>query len=175
MHLMQLSIRSHTAAQNATPVIATMFRTLILSISFLLNGCVLLDLSNAEAPTITLDNVVPQSIGSTVQRLQLGLLVQNPNRFDLLIQEINFTALVNGEKFASGNSDNSVKIPGLGEALLDVQVELGLADLLSQASKLFTAPDQGPLQYGVTGTVSLENWPTAIPFNVTREISSPLQ
>ena len=68
-----------------------------------------------------------------------------------------------------------MKIPALGEALLDVQVALGLAGLLSQASKLFTDPEQGPLRYGVSGTVTLENWPIDIPFNVNREISSPLQ
>ena len=162
-------------ALQPTHFLVQVCRSLILIASVLLSSCALVDLTNPKAPTVTLDSVVPQSIGSTVQRLQIGLLVENPNRFDLLIQEINFTALVNGEKFARGNSDNSVKIPGLGEALLDVQVELGLVDLLSQASKLFTSPEQGPLNYGITGTVSLENWPTDIPFNVNRTIDSPLQ
>jgi len=143
-------------ALQPTHFLVQVCRSLILIASVLLSSCALVDLTNPKAPTVTLDSVVPQSIGSTVQRLQIGLLVENPNRFDLLIQEINFT-------------------PGLGEALLDVQVELGLADLLSQASKLFTSPEQGPLNYGITGTVSLENWPTDIPFNVNRTIDSPLQ
>ena len=159
------------AAQNTTKSLIT----LLLMTIFLLSSCAALDLTNPKAPTVELDSVEPQTIGSSVQRLQIGLLVKNPNRFDLHIQAINFTALVNGEKFAKGDSIRTVKIPALGEALLDVQVALGLAGLLSQASKLFTDPEQGPLRYGVTGTVTLENWPIDIPFNVNREISSPLQ
>ena len=145
------------------------------TVSMLLSGCALFDLANPKEPTIKLDSVVPQSIGRTVQRLEIGLLVQNPNRFDLHIQELNFTALVNGENFAKGNSSESATVPASSEALLKVQVELGLADLLSQAAKLFTAPEQGPLQYGVSGTVTLENWPTDIPFDVVGEYSNPLQ
>ena len=162
-------------AQTMAQLIIRSFRVSPIIFCVLLSGCALLDLTNPKSPTVKLDSVVPRSIGSTVQRLQIGLLVQNPNRFDLLIQTINFTALVNGEKFAKGNSDQFVKIPALGESLLDVEVELGLADLFSQAAKLFAAPEQGPIQYGITGTVTLENWPTAIPFNVSREISNPLQ
>lgn len=154
---------------------AKSLQALFITANLLLSGCALFDLTNPKSPIIKLESVVPKSIGSTVQKLQIGLSIQNPNRFDLHIQEVNFTALVNGEKFAKGNSNQTVLIPGLGEALLDVQVELGILDLLSQASKLLTDPDQSPLQYGVKGTVALENWPTDIPFNVTREISSPLQ
>jgi len=149
--------------------------TLLTVASLSLSGCAFVDLANPKSPIIKLESVSPKSIGSAVQSLQIGLSVENPNRFDLNIQEINFTALVSGEKFARGNSNQAVKIPALGEALLDVEVELGLTDLLSQASKWFTSSEKGPIQYGITGAVTLENWPNDIPFNVSREISSPLQ
>ncbi len=140
-----------------------------------LSGCAALDLANPKSPTIKLERVTPKQLGGTLQQLELGLLIQNPNRFDLQISGVDFTALVNGERFASGSSNQGVNVPGLGEALLEVQVVLGLTELFSQASKLLTSPSEGPLVYGVTGTVDLENWPSSIPFNVDGEYASPLQ
>lgn len=140
-----------------------------------LSGCALLDLTNPTPPTIKLERITPKELGGTLQQLELTLLIENPNRFDLQLSGVDFTALVNGERFASGSSDQYVNVPGLGEASIDLQVALGLTQLLSQASKLFTAPNEGPLSYGVTGTVDLENWPTSIPFSVDGEYANPLQ
>lgn len=141
----------------------------------LLSGCVALDLVNAEPPTVRLDQVSPKQIGGAVQQLELGLIIENPNRFDLRISGVDFTALVNGERFASGSSNQSVIVPSLSEALMEVQVALGFSQLFSQAAKLLAAPNNGPIVYGVQGTVELENWPTAIPFNVEGEYASPFQ
>lgn len=141
----------------------------------LLSGCAALDLANPKSPTVRLDRVTPKQLGGTLQQLELGLIIENPNRFDLRISGVDFTALVNGERFASGSSNQGVNVPGLGEALMEVQVTLGLSQLFSQASKLLTSPNEGPLVYGVQGTVDLENWPRAIPFNVDGEYTSPLQ
>lgn len=140
-----------------------------------MSGCAVLDMGNPQSPTIEIERVAPQQIGSTLQKLEIELLIQNPNRFDLQIQGLDFTAFVNGERFAKGKSDQFTTVPALGEALLEVQVAVGLADLLSQAAKLISEPEQAPLVYGVTGTVTLENWPSAIPFNVDGEYASPLQ
>lgn len=114
-------------------------------------------------------------MGGTLQRLEFELLVKNPNRFALQIQGLDFTASINGEQLATGDSDQSVTVPAVGEALVDVQVVLGLAQLLSQARKLLTRSEQGPVYYGVSGTVDLENWPSPIPFDVEGEYSSPLK
>jgi len=142
---------------------------------WLLSGCAVLDLSNPESPTVRLESVKPKQIGGAVQQLELGLIIENPNRFDLRISGVDFTALINGEKFASGSSDQGVNVPGLGEALIQVQVALGISQLFSQAAKLLSSPNDGPLIYGVTGTVDLENWPASIPFRVDGEYASPLQ
>jgi len=147
----------------------------LVAIAWLVNGCAVLDLANPQSPTVRLESIKPKQLGGRLQQLELGLIVENPNRFDLQISGLDFTALINGEKFASGSSDQSVNVPGLGEALLQVEVVLGLTELFSQASKLLSSPNEGPLVYGVTGSVDLENWPSAIPFNVTGEYTSPLQ
>ena len=141
----------------------------------ILSGCAVLDLSNPKSPTVRLASVKPKQLGGALTQLELGLIIENPNRFDLQISGVDFTALVNGEKFASGSSNQGVNVPGMGEALLEVQLVLGITELFSQATKLITAPEEGPLVYGVTGTVDLENWPSAIPFNVDGEYASPLQ
>lgn len=140
-----------------------------------LSSCAVLDMGNPQSPSIKIERVIPKQIGSTVQKLEIELLIQNPNRFDLQIQGLDFTAFVNGERFAKGQSEQFTIVPALGEALLEIQVAVGLADLFSQAAKLISEPETAPLVYGVTGTVTLENWPSAIPFNVDGEYASPLQ
>lgn len=148
---------------------------ILIAITWLVSGCAVFDLANPKAPTVRLNSIKPKQLGGALQKLELGLIIENPNRFDLQISGLDFTALINGEKFASGSSNGGAHVPGMGEAFLEVQVALGLSQLFSQASKLLSAADEGPLVYGVTGTVDLENWPSPIPFNVEREFISPLQ
>jgi len=144
-----------------------------LCVATVLTSCAALDFADPEAPTIKIEGVKAKKLGGAIQQLELALLIQNPNRFDLQIQGLNFTTFVNKEKLAKGSSDQPVIVPGLGEALLEVQVLLGITELLSQASKLITDSDT-PLEYSIGGTVNLENWPSAIPFNIGGEYVSPL-
>jgi len=148
------------------------FLTLVFLV-FQLNACAIADFADPKSPSVKINNVKPKKIGSSLQRLEIELLIQNPNRFDLQIQGMNFTALVNGKKLAKGNSEQQVTVPGLGEALLEVQVVLGIEELFSQAAKVLTEEEEA-LNYSIGGTVTLENWPSAIPFNVDGEYANPL-
>jgi len=150
-----------------------LFFFLVVFALFQLNACAVVDFADPKSPSVKINNVKPKKIGSSLQRLEIELLIQNPNRFDLQIQGMNFTALVNGEKLAKGNSEQQVTVPGLGEALLEVQVVLGIEELFSQASKVLTQEEEA-LNYSIGGTVMLENWPSAIPFNVDGEYVNPL-
>ncbi len=145
------------------------------SLMMSVSGCALMDLTNPKAPEISIKSIRPQEIGGTLQRMQVELLVKNPNRFSIYLQGLDFTAFVNDERLAKGGSDQAMTIPAVGESLVNVQLTLGLVDMLSQASKLFLQPEARPLLYRISGTVNLEGWPAPIPFNTNGEYNNPLQ
>ena len=51
---------------------------------------------NAVAPTVSVANVEPKSLGLYEQRFDVGLRVSNPNDFDLTIVALEFELEVNG-------------------------------------------------------------------------------
>jgi len=149
-------------------VVVLLFSTLVST------ACAVLDYADPKSPTIKVERIRPTSFFGSAQRLEIELLIENPNRFDLPIQSVDFTAFVNREKLAKGASDQFVNVPALGQARIEVQVVLGLEELFSQATRVLTEPDSS-VNYSVDGTVSLENWPSAIPFNVDGEYENPLK
>ena len=55
----------------------------LVAIAWLVNGCAVLDLANPQSPTVRLESIKPKQLGGRLQQLELGLIVENPNRFDL--------------------------------------------------------------------------------------------
>ncbi len=140
--------------------------------SALLSACSSLPLSKPESPTVTVSSVRPISLGITEQTIGLTLRIANPNGFELPMQSLSFNAHFSGERFAQGRSVDDVVIPAKGEALLDVEVTAGLAQLAKQLKTILNTPNP-ELNYDVTGLVKLANWPKAIPFNVEGELEDP--
>jgi len=137
-----------------------------------LGACSSLPLSKPESPTVTVAGVRPVSLGLIEQTIGLTLRIANPNGFSLPMQSLNFNAHFSGKRFAQGRSIENVVIPAKGEALLDVEVTAGLAQLANQI-KLILNSSNPELNYDVTGLVKLSNWPKAIPFNVEGELDDP--
>lgn len=136
-------------------------------------ACSSLPLAKPQAPNVTVAGVRPTNFSLTSQTIELTLRVENPNGFDLPMQSLTFDARFAGEHFAQGNSSDEVVIPANGEALVDVDVEIGLSKLASQLSSMLDS-NNVELNYDVTGLVKLAIWPKAIPFNVEGEIDDPL-
>lgn len=144
----------------------------LLGLVFTVTACSSLPLAKPESPTVAVAAVRPINLGLINQTIGLTLRVSNPNGFDLPMQSITFNARFQGKTFAQGNSIDRVTIPANGEAMLEVQVNTGLAKLAAQLKAL--ANDRNAeLNYDVAGVVKLSNWPKAIPFNVEGELEDP--
>ena len=130
----------------------------------LLAGCSALSVKPQE-PTVTVSAVRPISVGFARQELELTLLIENPNAFELPVRSLAFVALLGDEPLAEGGSDTPVVVPANGEARLEVSIVLGLADTLSRLGQQL-GRGQIEMNYRVTGSVKLDNWPTRLPFDV---------
>lgn len=116
--------------------------------------------------------VRPLNVSLTKQRLEFKLRVENPNPYDLPLRSLDFVANVAGEKFATGRSDEHVTIPAEGEAIVAVEVITGIDRLIGRMRSMIDDRTL-ELDYGVTGSVKLANWPKRIPFDVEGVLENP--
>lgn len=144
---------------------------LLLATASLLYGCASLLTTKPEAPTVSVTRVVPLNLSLSETRLNITLRLENSNGFDLPLQDLDFTAWFAGAKIADGRSTDPVTIPANGDALLDVAVVAGLSKLWDQFKTMFEE-QQFDVNYAVTGTAKLANWPARIPFNVERKLDA---
>jgi LEA14-like dessication related protein len=118
-----------------------------------------------ERPTLSIASVAVVSGDLWQQRLKVRVHVQNPNDRALAVKAIEYTIEVEGQQFASGESDAPFSVPARGESEFDMNVTTNLAGTLL---KLFA---RGPERQGqsvaylITGKLSLsEGLLRSIPF-----------
>jgi LEA14-like dessication related protein len=89
-------------------------------------------------------------IGFLEQTYALKLRVQNPNPIDISTDGMSFSIDLNGKPFARGVSNQSVTIPRLGEAMVDVTAVSELSGLIQQMRGFEGAATSG-LRYRLSG------------------------
>jgi LEA14-like dessication related protein len=100
---------------------------------------------NAVAPKVSVADVGLKHLGLFEQHLDVGLRISNPNDFDLSIEALEFELEVNGRPFASGLSNQAMRVPAMASAMLRVDTFLQSKDLILQ----FKILSQGALKVGV--------------------------
>lgn len=106
-------------------------------------------LMRVDAPGLVLLDVRPIQGGNLEQRLELDLLMQNRNNFDVVLDGMRLELEVNGQRIAQAVSSQSVSIGRLGETRATVQASVTLRDV---ARTLLTlGRTDGSLKYRVSG------------------------
>ena len=124
----------------------------VLPLFLVLAGC--MSPQSVKQPSITLGNVRVLETRGLIQRLQIDLLVGNPNDFDIPLTGLEFTMQLNGLDFAQGLSNETVTIPRLGEATVPVDVSVSLLAVIQQMQAAANA--QG-IRYRITGKAYLDH------------------
>lgn len=153
---------------------AATLSALFLAVLFIQPGCAAIPGSKPQSPNVSIASVRPLNLSLTRQKLGFSLRVENPNSFDLPLEALEFTARFAGQDIATGSSREKVTIPANGEAFVEVEVVAGINKMLGQFRAMIDSKTL-ELDYGVTGTVKLANWPRRIPFNVEGELDDPRQ
>lgn len=138
----------------------------------LLASCSSIPTSKPLAPKVTVAGVTPLNLSLTDTKLNFTLRVENPNTYDLPLQNLEFAAFFAGKQIATGLTNEAVTIPANGEAMMDIAVTAGLSKIFGQLKSMLEE-QQFDLNYNVVGKVKLKNWPTRIPFNVEGEFEQP--
>ncbi len=145
---------------------------LFICVSFLLAACSSLPLKKPKPPIVSVVSVLPLNLSFTKQKLAFTLKVKNPNPYDVPLQSIEFIASFADQEMASGESHKEVSLPANGEALVEVDVTIGIDKFLSRIQSMMSSKKYN-LNYVVEGKVKLANWPVLIPFDVVGEVEPP--
>ena len=146
----------------------------LLLLTLLTVGCSSVPTHKPIPPEISIAAVKPLNFSLSGQKIMFSLRVTNPNNYDLPLKSMSFIASFAGEDIATGSSNNKVRIPANGEAIVDVEVVAGLSTILDKLSSMADSGDL-QLQYGVKGIVKLSNWPLSIPFDVKGDATTEVQ
>lgn len=109
---------------------------------------------SVEPPGIAVENVRLLKAEGLSQRLQVELLVSNPNDFDIPLTGLQFSMLANGQEFAKGLSDERISIPRLGRATVPVEIRVSVLSVFQQVQEI---RNTGSLTYQVTGKAFLNH------------------
>ena len=113
---------------------------------------------------VTLVGITPVKMEVLQQTFKLTLNLQNPNDFALPIRGFQFSAVINGDDFASGVSNKAIDLEAFGEAQMKVEVRSGLMQIINNLSKLGNAES---LDYSLKGSVKVDGMPVRIKFKET--------
>ncbi len=107
-----------------------------------------------DPPVATLEAVRILSVADARANLALVLRLSNPNRFDLVVDAIEYEVTLDGRPAANGRSARVDRLPAGG----DVKVELaGRVDVTAVATALMTLGSQLPVEYTFKGSVTLRD------------------
>ena len=123
--------------------------------SLLLFGCARLHLQSPSVTVVSMD-VVEASL--LEQRYSFKLRVQNPNDLDIAVTGMSFEIKVNDQPFAKGVSNKPVKLPRLGEAVLEVTAVSDLSGVISQIDRIRKG-DLSSVSYLVKGRLVTRSFP----------------
>ncbi len=110
-------------------------------------GCATPD--NVQPPSIDIASLRLGSTGLLSQELKLEIKIGNPNDFAIPLTGLAFKLEVNGRPFAEGLSNNSVTVPRLGYANMQVT---GHTNTLSLIQQLMTVGNSDKIHYRLFGT-----------------------
>jgi len=102
--------------------------------SILPSGCAPLFWA-AEKPHIDIAGIVPKEMRLLEQTFLIELRIQNPAETDLDITGLAFDLEINGQPFARGVSNQSVKVERLNTKIIQVTAYTGLSSILRQISE----------------------------------------
>lgn len=104
------------------------------------------------------------------QTFVLELRIQNPTERDLNISGLVFDLDINCEPFASGVSNQSLKVERLSTEIVQVEAYTGLTSILKQFSAASSGSYASGFKYRLRGSLHAGSPSFRIPFDKTGEI-----
>ncbi|MGE5843909.1 MAG: LEA type 2 family protein [Syntrophaceae bacterium] len=141
----------------------------VVTLAVLLSGCASL-FWMGEKPHVDIVNITPKEMRLLEQTFLLELRIQNPTETDLDINGMSFELEINGQPFARGVSNQSLKVERLSTKVVEVDAYTGLVSILRQLSEAKKGSYASGFKYRLKGSIHTGAPSFRIPFDETGEI-----
>ena len=132
---------------------------IIACLALIASGCATLKVANMEKPDVKLVSMQLAEVNWAEQRFDIMVRITNPNDFDLPITSLTYNIRLNGLKLGDGSSTGDLRIPALGEKLVQLKLSTAAWVWFRQYGKMRESGGDLTLEnmkYQVTGKVFLE-------------------
>ena len=134
----------------------------------LVSGCASL-FWMGEKPHVDIVNITPKEMRLLEQTFLLELRIQNPTETDLDINGMSFELEINGQPFARGVSNQSLKVERMSTKVVQVEAYTGLTSILRQLSEARKGGYASGFTYRLKGSIHTGAPSFRIPFDETGE------
>ncbi|MCK9506030.1 MAG: LEA type 2 family protein [Porticoccaceae bacterium] len=93
-----------------------------------------------QDPEIYLTKIMPMAGSGLEQRFLIGLRIVNPNRSNINISGMSYSINIRGQKLISGVSSHIPRIPGYGEAEVELEAATNLLGAVQLAADMMRNP-----------------------------------
>jgi LEA14-like dessication related protein len=132
-------------------------------LSIFITSCMSLFL---EKPSIVVREIVFSPRSLTKMNLLLGIEVQNPNRFDLMLTSFEYTVYLNNEETGSGRLEKEIRVPASATTRVQIPVAATFKNLEGSLKTIITGDD---LPYKIEGTAGIKTAFGSLSFPLSKE------
>jgi LEA14-like dessication related protein len=118
-----------------------------------ISGCAAM-IRQPEPPQVTLTGISLTSVSLFEQSFRVKLRLQNPNNYALPLDGFQLDLKLNDQPFLTGTSTDSVTLPRLGSATVEMDAVSKLAGLLQQIMAVASGETRR-VHYSLTGKIHL--------------------
>ncbi len=129
---------------------------IILALVTGLAACASLPENIVAKPEVQLRDVRVVGLGFKNQTFLLSFDIHNPNPYPLPVNHIRYGIRLDGQRFASGQTESDISVPAGGDAEFAISVEL---DLLTTAPRLLSIVREGvrrDIAYELEGELGID-------------------
>ncbi|WP_373999061.1 LEA type 2 family protein [Bdellovibrio bacteriovorus] len=102
----------------------------------------------AEKPEAKLENVYAKDTNFSGTTLVFVVNVQNPNRFDIEVEEVAYKVFVGDKQLTTSKTDKAIKVPASKDANIELPLPVKYGDLMGHVASILTS---GELPYKIEG------------------------
>lgn len=121
-----------------------------------MSGCASLSENPLRMPEVRLSNVQAVGLGFDRQTFLLSFDVNNPNPLSLPVRHITYGLKLNGQRFASGETDCEFTIPANGASTFAISVDLDLLQTAPQLLFIVRDSARQDIAYDVEGQLGVD-------------------
>lgn len=121
-----------------------------------MSGCASLPQNALQMPEVRLSNIQPVGLGFDRQTFLLSFDVSNPNPLSLPVRHIAYGLKLNGQHFASGETDCEFSIPANGATTFAINVDLNLLETAPQLLLIVRDSARQDIAYIVEGQLGVD-------------------